>query len=140
MCISVPSGRRVYLFFLEAQYNMHSWDHDKLTDRQCTKWNRQKWWSRQSNSFIRTRDTIRQLQTFRVISNEMPVLLLILCWCYFSCLKMYSEKFLILTFMSKCFLKSLWQTETQLSIFWKILAGTVKFPLTNLHGSWSSLF
>ena len=34
MCISVPSGRRVYLFFLDAHYNMHSWDHDKLTDRQ----------------------------------------------------------------------------------------------------------
>ena len=44
-------------------------------------------------NFSGTRDTIRHLKTFRVISNEMPVLLLILSWCYFSCLKMYSEKF-----------------------------------------------
>ena len=38
--------------------------------------------------------------------------------------------------MSKCFLKSLWQRETQVSIFWKIIAWTVKFSLTNLHVSW----
>ena len=39
------------------------------------------------------------------------------------------RNFLMLTFMSKCFLKSLWQRETQLSIFWKIIAWTVKFSL-----------
>ena len=44
-----------------------------------------------------------------------------MCWCYFSFLKMYSEKFLMLAFVSKCFLNSFWQRETQLSIFWKIL-------------------
>ena len=32
----------------------------------------------------------------------------------------------MLTFVSKCFLKSLWKRETQLSIFWKILTWTVK--------------
>ena len=36
-----------------------------------------------------TRDTIRHLKTFRVISNETPVLLLILSRCYFSCLKVW---------------------------------------------------
>ena len=116
------------------------WLHGKSTDRQGTNWNRQKWCCCQSKNFIRTRDTIRHLQTFRVISNEMPVLLLILCWCYFSCLKMYSEKFLMLTFMSKLFLKSLWPRETQLSIFWKIIVCAVKFSLTNLHVSWRSWF
>ena len=40
-------------------------------------------------NFSGTRDTIRHLKTFRVISNEMPVLLLILSCCYFSCLKVY---------------------------------------------------
>ena len=140
MCISVPSGRRVHLFFIGAQKNIDSWHHRKFTDRQGTKWNKQKCCCCQSKNFSRTRDTIRHLKTFRVISNEMPVLLLILCWCYFSCLKMYSEKFLMLTFMSKCFLKSLWQRETQLSIFWKIIAWTVKFSLTNLHVSWRSWF
>ena len=44
-------------------------------------------------NFSGTRDTIRHLKTFRVISNEMSVLLLILSGCYFSCLKMYSDKF-----------------------------------------------
>ena len=81
----------------------------------------------------------KNIQTFRVISNEMPVLLLVLCWCYFSCLKMYSEKFFN-AFISKCFLKSLWQRETQVSFFWNIITLTVKFSLTNLHISWRSWF
>ena len=140
MCISVPSGRRVYLFFLVAQQNMHSWHHGKIKDRQGTNWNRQKWCCCQSKNFIRTRDAIRHLQTFRVISNEMPVLVLILCWCYFSCLKKYSDKFLMLTFMRKCFLKSLLQMVTQLSIFWKKITSTVTFSLTNFHVSWRSWF
>ena len=44
-------------------------------------------------NFGGTRDAIRHLKTFRVISNEISVLLLILSGCYFSCLKMYSDKF-----------------------------------------------
>ena len=32
-----------------------------------------------SKNFSRTSDTIRYLKTFRIISNEIPVLLLILC-------------------------------------------------------------
>ena len=105
-------------------------------DRQGTNWNRQNWCCCQSKNFIRTRYTIRHLQTFRVISNVMPVLLLILRWCYFSCLKKYAEKFFN-AFMSKCFLKSLWQRETA-SILWKIIAWTVKFSLANLNVSWRS--
>ena len=46
-----------------------------------------------SKNFNGTRDSIRHLKISRVVSNEMPVLLLILCWCYFSCLQIYSEKF-----------------------------------------------
>ena len=38
-----------------------------------------------------TSDTIRHLKTLRIISNEMPVLLFILCWWYFSCLQIYSD-------------------------------------------------
>ena len=72
------------------------------TDRTPTKKNH-KWCCFQSNNFSRTRDTIRHLKSFRVISSEVLVLLLILCWYYFGCLKMYSENFLM----------------TQLSIFWK---------------------
>ena len=44
-------------------------------------------------NFSGTRDTIRHLKTFRVISNEMSILLLILSCCYFNCLKVYSDKF-----------------------------------------------
>ena len=59
----------------------------------------------------------------------MPVLHLILSWCYFSCLKMYLDNILMLIFMSKCFLKSLCQSETQVSFFWKI---TVEFSFEQL--------
>ena len=138
----------VYLCPQEEECTSSSWGQSKIytlgtmanPQAEGTNWNRQKWCCCQSKSFIKTRDAIRYLQTFRVISDEMPVLLLILCWWYFSCLKTYSEKCLMFTFMSKCCLKSLWQRETQLSIFWKIIAWTVKFSLTNLHVSWRSWF
>ena len=44
-------------------------------------------------NFSGTKDALRHLKTFRVISTEMSLWLLILSWCYFSCLKMYSDKF-----------------------------------------------
>ena len=50
-----------------------------------------------------TRDTIRHLKIFRVISNEISVLLLILSGCYFSCLKMYSDKFFNAYFCEQMF-------------------------------------
>ena len=37
----------------------------------------------QNKNFSGTSDTIRHLKTFRVISNEILVLLVILCWWYF---------------------------------------------------------
>ena len=61
----------------------------------------------------------------------MQILLLILCWCYFSCLKIYSEK-LFNAFISKWFLKSLWQRRHRLVFaffFWEIIASTIKFSL-----------
>ena len=54
-------------------------------------------------NFSGTRDTIRSLKTLRVISNEMSVLLLILRGCYFSCLKMYSDKYFHDYFYEKMF-------------------------------------
>ena len=61
-------------------------------------------------------DTIRHVKTFRIISNEMPVLfflfyvddVLVVCKCI-------QRKILMCTFMNKCFLKSLWQRGTQTS-------------------------
>ena len=41
--------------------------------------NKQKWCYCQSKVFSGTSDTIRYLKTFKMISNEMPILLLILC-------------------------------------------------------------
>ena len=55
-------------------------------------------------NFSGTKDTIRHLKTFRVISNEMPVFLLILSWCYFICLKVYSDKFFDAYFYEQMFL------------------------------------
>ena len=53
-------------------------------------------------NFGGTRDAIRHLKTFRVISNEISVLL-ILSGCYFSCLKMYSDKFFNAYFCEQMF-------------------------------------
>ena len=47
---------------------------------------------------------LRHLKAFEIISNVMPVLLLILFWWYFNWLQMHSEKFLNI-FTSKCFFK-----------------------------------
>ena len=81
-----------------------------------------------------------RVKTFRVISNEIPVLLLILCWCCFGCLKMYSEKFFNAYFYEQMFLKIFVERETQFSAFQKIIAWAVKFSLTNLHVTWRSWF
>ena len=89
-------------------------------------------------SYTVTRDTMKHLKIFRVISNEMPVYFLSYVDAILVVWRCIQRNFLMLTFMSKCFLKSLWQRETQLSIFWKIIAWTVKFSLTNLHVSWRS--
>ena len=56
-------------------------------------------------NFNGTRDTIRHLNTFRVIFNEMPVLLLILRSCYFSFLKVYSDRFFNAYFYEQMFFK-----------------------------------
>ena len=56
-------------------------------------WNKQKWCYCQSKNFSGISNTTRHLKTFRIISNEMPDLLLIQCWWYFSCLQMYSNNF-----------------------------------------------
>ena len=51
-----------------------------------------KWYYCQIKNFSGTSDTISHLKTFRIISNKMPVLLLILYWWYFSFLQMYLDK------------------------------------------------
>ena len=56
-------------------------------------------------NFSGTSDTIRHLKTFRVFFNAMLVLLLILSWCYFSCLKVYSDKFFNACFYEPMFFK-----------------------------------
>ena len=38
-------------------------------------------------------DTAKHSKTFTIISSEMLILLFILCWLFFSCLQMYSDKF-----------------------------------------------
>ena len=55
--------------------------------------------------FSGNRDNIRHLKTFRVIFNGMPALLLNLSWCYFSCLKVYSDKLFNAYFHEQKFFK-----------------------------------
>ena len=56
-------------------------------------------------NFSGTRDTISHLKTLREIFNEMLILLLALNWCYFSCLKIYSDKFFNAYFYEQLFFK-----------------------------------
>ena len=53
-----------------------------------------------------TSDTIRHLKTFRIISNEMPILFFILCWWYFSCLQIYSDNSFNIYFYEENFSKT----------------------------------
>ena len=129
---SVPS-------FSGTQENGHSWHHSKFIDRAPTKINKNGAVAKVYKNFGGTRDTLRHWKTFRVTSDEMPVLL-ILSWCYFSCLKMYSDKFFNAYFYEQMFFEIFVARETQVSFFWKIIAWTVKFSLTNLHVSWRSWF
>ena len=86
----------------EEECTFSSWGHSKMytpgttansqTQRVPTKINRNGAVAKAYKNFSGTRDTIRHLKTFRVISNEMPVLL-ILSRSYFSCLKLYSDNF-----------------------------------------------
>ena len=71
--------------------NVHSWYHHR--HRVPTKVNKNGAVAKVYTNFSGTRDTIRHLKTFGVISNKMPVSLLNLSCCYFRCLKMYSDKF-----------------------------------------------
>ena len=111
-------------FLVCAFFPVQQWPYDNIWDSVS-----------KSNNFSGTRNSIRHLKIFRVISSETQILLLILCWCYFSCLKIYSEKFFN-AFISKCFLKSLWQRETQISFclffFWEIIASTIKFSKASM--------
>ena len=75
MSTSVSLGRIVNLFFLRGQLNVHAWHHSKFTDG--VNENKQKWSYCQNKNFSGTSDIIRQLKTFKMISNEMPILLLI---------------------------------------------------------------
>ena len=75
--------------------------HRKFTDNANK--NRQNRCYFQSKNFLGTSDTIRHLKTFKMASNKMPNLLLILCWCYLSCLQKYSEKILNIDFHEQIF-------------------------------------
>ena len=79
VAISVPFRKKSVPLLPGAQSNIHFWHHSKLIKMQDTNQNKQKWCCSQSKYFTGTRDTVRHLKTFRVISNQIPVLLFILC-------------------------------------------------------------
>ena len=82
MCTSVPSGRRVHLFFLRGQQNVHILQYSKFTED--ANWNKRKWHYNQ-NKDLSGKWYCQTLITFRIISSEMKISLLILSWCS-SCL------------------------------------------------------
>ena len=73
---------------LQANYAIFSWGHRKMytlgniansqTQKVPTKINKNRVVAKVGKNFSGTRDIIRHLKTFRVISNEIPVLLFIL--------------------------------------------------------------
>ena len=63
--------------FPEAKVTIHTWHHRKFTED--ANQNKQKWCYCQSKNFRGASDNVRYLKTFRIISNDMLVLLLILC-------------------------------------------------------------
>ena len=107
-----------YLFFSNSATTLpfsSSWGHSKMytpgtiansqTERVPTKINKNGAVVKVYKNFSGTKDALRHLKTFRVISTEMPLLLLISSWCYFSCLKMYSDKFFNPDFYKQMFFK-----------------------------------
>ena len=117
----------VYLYPQEEQCTSSFWGDSKkctpskFTDRQRTPTKIfKKWCCCQIKNLSGTRDTIRYLKTFRVISNEMLVLLLILCWCYFSCLQMYSEKFFNAYLYEQMFFEIFVAKGDAIQFFWEI--------------------
>ena len=77
--------------------------------------------------------------TFKLISNEIPILLLILCW-YFSCRQMYFGKFLKIYFHEQMFFKSLWQGRHMSGISRNHSLWIVQVSLINLQVSWTAWF
>ena len=90
----------MYLFFLRGQLNIHTWHHSKFTED--ANYSKQKWCYCQSKDFSETSDTKRHLKTFRINTSEIRVLC-ILCWWYFGCLQMHSEKLFKIYFHEQMF-------------------------------------
>ena len=74
-----------------------------------------------SKNFNGTNGTLRHLKTFRIITNEMAVLLLILCWWYFSCLLMYLEKCFNINFHELIFFQIFVTKEDTCQFFWEAI-------------------
>ena len=64
-------------------------------------------------------EQVSHLKTFRIAFNEMPVLLFILCWRYFSCLQLYSENFL--TFSWANVFSNFCGKGRHRSVFWEMV-------------------
>ena len=80
-------------------------------------------------------DTIRDLKKIRVTSNEMLVLRLILDWCYFTCLQMYSDKFFNVYFYEQmCFGIFVAKGDTGQFLFWNNSLNSQIF--INIWRSW----
>ena len=96
MCKSVPSGTS------SSWGNMYTPGFIANSQRTTTKINK-------NGAIAKVRISVeleinyKAFKTFRIISNEMPVLLLLLNWWYFSYLQMNSEKFFNVYFYEQIF-------------------------------------
>ena len=111
----------VHLYPQEEEWTSSSWGDSKMY----------------TPGTVANSQTDRQKMPMKINKNG-AVAVLILCWCYFSSLQMYSEKFFNVYFYEQMFFEIFVAKGDTGQFFWKIIAWTVKFSLTNLHVSWRS--
>ena len=91
--------RCVYLFHKEEEHTSSSWGNSKMyTSGSIVNSQRMLNEINENGAIVKIRiwvgsDTVKHLKEFRIISSEMQISLLILCWSYLSCVPMYLDNF-----------------------------------------------
>ena len=112
----------VHLYPQEEEWTSSSWGDSKMY----------------TPGTVANSQTDRQKMPMNI--NKNGAVAVILCWCYFSSLQMYSEKFFNVYFYEQMFFEIFVAKGWHRSVFREIIAWKDKFSLTNLHVSWKGWF
>ena len=108
------------------------WQHSKVAE--ASNWIKQNWCYYLSRNFSGIGDTVSHLKTFRVISNEVTISAVILCWWHISCLQMYSGQCFNIYFHALKMVFQIFVPKVHRSAFQENNSlWAVEFPLTNLQ-------